>query len=102
LSKCQTCEYYRYSAGVSRSISEKLGKQFPTSPTNYCDYANISWPRNSAKVIKPRGTKCDYKLKYMRCDACGKVLRKGSDAWMILTSKSYICNGCGGRKEETN
>ena len=102
MSRCQTCVHYRYSAGVAPSLAKILNKQLPSRATNYCDYAQISWERNSAEVKKPRGIKCDYKIKEMYCDDCGKLLKNNSDVWMILTSESYICNKCGKKRESFN
>jgi len=99
LSKCQTCIHYRYSAGVAPSLAKILNKKLPSRATNYCDYAEISWQRNSAEVKKPRSIKCDYRMKEMYCDDCGKSIKNNSDVWMILSSKSYICKKCGKEKE---
>ena len=102
MSKCQTCTYYHYYAGVAPSLSKILGKEYPTRPTCYCEYAKISWERKSAEVRKPRGISCNYILKEMQCNDCGKKLKKNSDVWMILTNKLYICKDCGKEEKENN
>jgi hypothetical protein len=100
MNKCQTCVHYHYYAGVAPSISKKLGKEYPTRPTNYCEYAKMSWERKSAEVKKPNGIPCNYYMKDMFCNDCGKKLKNNSDIWMILTNKLYICKKCGNKKEE--
>ena len=51
----QVCKYYRYSAGISRSLAIFLRTTSSTEPTNYCAYADVSWPRTQAVIKKKEG-----------------------------------------------
>ena len=97
--KCQTCQHYEYHAGVAPSLTRRLGRTMPSEPTCYCHHAGVSWRRYSATVRKPNGIPCDYKIGEMICTECGKQLKKSSDAWMVITRKSYICKACGAKKK---
>ncbi|UNC91667.1 hypothetical protein [Candidatus Contubernalis alkaliaceticus] len=97
-SKCQTCQHYQYHAGVAPSIAKMIGKPMPSRPTCYCHHAGVRWERRSAEVRKPRGISCDYKIREMSCEDCGKQLKRSSDIWMVITPKVYICKKCGKKK----
>ncbi|OPX83449.1 MAG: hypothetical protein A4E52_01831 [Pelotomaculum sp. PtaB.Bin013] len=97
MSKCQTCQHYTYRAGVAPSLARLIGKEMPSVPTCSCDYSGVSWIRRSAEVKKPRGIKCDYKLKEMYCCDCGKLLKRHSDALLVLSSELYECKKCGNK-----
>ena len=56
MSKCDSCQHYEYCCGVTTQLSKILNKPYPTKPTCYCNYANISWERKSSEVKKPKGT----------------------------------------------
>lgn len=100
MGKCQVCEHYRYHAGVAISLQKIVGRNMPSSPTCYCDFANVSWPRHSGEVKKPRGISCNFKLKNMTCTDCGKVLESASAAWMVINREQYICKKCGTKPHE--
>ncbi len=99
MSKCQSCERFTYKAGISLGLQKMTGINGPTSPTCYCDYANVQWARHSGEIKKPFGIKCDYKIRVMHCDECGKLLKSNNDIWMKLTQETYICKKCGGKKK---
>jgi hypothetical protein len=102
MSKCDSCQHYEYCCGVATQLSKLLNKTFPTRPTCYCHYANVSWERKSAEVKKPKGIPCNYIMREMHCTECNKQLKSGSDIWLKLTSTTFICKKCGKEKESHN
>ena len=92
--KCQVCKHYSYTCGVSRALSLLTGKDYPTTPMNHCDYARVSWKREKSVVVKKRGMKCNFELTYMTCVNCNKPLTNRNNAYLVFSSKTYLCKKC--------
>jgi len=94
---CAICKHYSYQAGTTFNLQE-----YPDGPTNTCHYACFSWERKCAKIIKPKGIKCNFELANMICTSCKKTCTSKNDVYISLNREKYLCKKCGLSREVQN